>query len=94
MFSFFPIANAQALRDLSFRTFVDVLNRFVVDGLLILAISSVFLFFVWNVFQFLHKRSEGSSLAEFKNRLLWSVLLLFILVSVFSSIALLRGIFI
>lgn len=64
-----------------------------VDILLPLSFSVVFLAFVYGVIRFLMSGSDTNKKEEAKNRLLWGVVAMFVVVTIWGIVAFLQGTF-
>jgi hypothetical protein len=72
----------------NFETLVSRANTIVGTGVANLLLSVAFIFFLYNVISFLYKRSKGDAkgLEDARNMLGWSIVALFVMVSVWGLV--------
>lgn len=75
------------------RTLADVINLFIGIGLRIIPFLGAvcFLVFVWGVARFIKASGNEKEVKDSKNILIWGVIGMFVLVSIWGIITLLRG---
>lgn len=64
-----------------------------IGALIPLLIAIAVLYFIWGVVQFIAAAGDESARAEGKTKMIWGIVGLFIIVSVWGLVALLQGIF-
>jgi hypothetical protein len=69
------------------RKFIEI----VVDPAVQLIFAAAILYFVWGVFTFIRKSDDSSERATGANHILWSTIGLFIMISVWGIIAMIKN---
>lgn len=72
---------------------IDRLVYSVIDPLILLVFAAGFFFFLWGLVKFLWNSREGEIASEGKQHMLWGVIGMFIMVSVYGIITLITGTF-
>ena len=86
-FAAVPVAYADAASDEVYR--IAFLLRdivVIVDYLIIISIGLAFLYFFWGLAVFIRKESESGDLEKGKNRMIWGVLAIFVMTSVWGIV--------
>lgn len=69
------------------------LNREIVNPLIVLLIGIAFVYFIWGLFQFLTNADSSQGRADGKRRIIWGLVGLFIMVSVYGILQILLNTF-
>lgn len=83
---FIPVAHADELT-----RFLAKVNRQIINPLILVLFALAFVQFFWGLFAFLKAKQEEKDLTEGKQHLLWGIIGMVIMVSVFGIIQLLLG---
>jgi hypothetical protein len=71
---------------------VDAISG-IVNSLIPIAIAIGLLFFIWGLVQFIAASGDDNAKQEGKNKMIWGVVALFVIISVWGIIAIMRTLF-
>jgi hypothetical protein len=73
--------------------FLDKLNQFILNPLILLAFGVAFLVFFWGIFQFIASQTTDTGREEGKRKIFWGLFGMFIMFSAFGLIRLILSTF-
>ena len=73
--------------------FLDKINYYILNPLILLAFSVAFLVFFWGVFQFISSQTADTGREEGKRKIFWGMFGMFVMVSAYGLIHLIIGTF-
>ena len=73
--------------------FLNKINQFILNPLILLAFAVAFLVFFWGIFQFISSQTVDAGREEGKRKIFWGVFGMFIMISAYSLIRLILGTF-
>ena len=71
---------------LSIVPFLNKINRYILNPIIVLMFAVALLVFIWGVFQFISNATENSAREDGKRNMLWGIVGMFIMVSVYGII--------
>ncbi len=73
--------------------FLNKVNQFILNPLILLAFAIAFLVFFWGIFQFIFSQTADTQRDEGKRKIFWGLFGMFIMISAFGLIRLILGTF-
>lgn len=73
--------------------FLNKINQFILNPLILLAFAVAFLVFFWGIFQFIGSQTTDAGRDEGKRKIFWGLFGMFIMVSAYGLINLILGTF-
>jgi len=73
--------------------FLNKINQFILNPLILLVFAIAFLVFFWGIFQFIASQTTDSAREEGKRKIFWGLFGMFIMVSAYGLIHLILGTF-
>ena len=73
--------------------FLNRINQFILNPLILLAFGIAFLVFFWGIFQFIRSQTTDTERAEGKRKIFWGLFGMFVMISAFGLIRLILGTF-
>jgi len=73
--------------------FLNKINEFILNPIILLAFAVAFLIFFWGIFQFIASETSDSAREKGKSKILWGIFGMFIMVSAYGLIRLILGTF-
>ena len=73
--------------------FLNKINQFILNPLILLAFAIALLVFFWGIFQFINSQTVDASRDEGKRKIFWGLFGMFIMISVYGLIRLVLGTF-
>ena len=73
--------------------FLNKINQFILNPLILLAFAIAFLVFFWGIFQFISSQTTDSQRDEGKRKIFWGMFGMFIMISAYGLIRLILGTF-
>ena len=74
-------------------TFLNKINQFILNPLILLAFAIAFLVFFWGIFQFIRSQTVDTQREEGKRKIFWGLFGMFIMISAYGLIRLVHGTF-
>lgn len=74
-------------------TFLNKINQFILNPIILLAFTVAFLIFFWGIFQFIASETTDASRDEGKKKIFWGMVGMFVMVSAYGLIRLILGTF-
>ena len=81
------------MKEVNIDVFLNKINQFILNPLILLAFSVAFLIFFWGIFQFIASQTADASREEGKKKIFWGMVGMFIMVSAYGLIRLILGTF-
>lgn len=78
---------------MSIATFLNKINQFILNPLILLAFAIAFLVFFWGIFQFISSETADAGREEGKRKIFWGVFGMFIMISAYGLIYLILNTF-
>ena len=73
--------------------FLNKVNQFILNPLILLAFAIAFLVFFWGIFQFIFSQTVDAQRDEGKRKIFWGLFGMFIMISAYGLIRLILGTF-
>ncbi|MDP2641870.1 MAG: hypothetical protein Q8P21_01075 [bacterium] len=73
--------------------FLNKVNQFILNPLILLAFGIAFLVFFWGIFQFISSQTADAKRDEGKRKIFWGLFGMFIMISAYGLIRLILGTF-
>ncbi len=73
--------------------FLNKINEFILNPLILLAFAVAFIVFFWGIFQFIYSETADAKREEGKKKIFWGLFGMFIMVSAYGLIGLILGTF-
>ena len=73
--------------------FLNKINQYILNPLILLAFAAAFLVFFWGIFQFIASQTADTAREEGKRKIFWGLFGMFIMVSAYGLIRLILGTF-
>ena len=73
--------------------FLNKINQFILNPLILLAFVIAFLVFVWGIFQFIASQTTDTGREEGKRKIFWGIFGMFVMFSAYGLIHLILGTF-
>ncbi|MDP2642132.1 MAG: hypothetical protein Q8P21_02490 [bacterium] len=73
--------------------FLDKINRFILNPLILLAFSAALLIFLWGIFRFISSQTTDTGRDEGKRKIFWGLFGMFIMISAYGLIRLILNTF-
>jgi hypothetical protein len=73
--------------------FLNKINQFILNPLILLAFAIAFLVFFWGIFQFISSQTADVQREEGKRKIFWGLFGIFIMISAYGLIRLVLGTF-
>lgn len=73
--------------------FLNKINQYILNPLILLAFGIAFLVFFWGIFQFIYSEPAADTKNEGKKKIFWGLFGMFIMVSTYGLIRLILGTF-
>lgn len=73
--------------------FLNKINQFILNPLILLGFAVAMLVFFWGIFQFIHSETADASREEGKRKIFWGLFGIFIMISAYGLINLILGTF-
>ncbi len=73
--------------------FLNKINQFILNPLILLAFAVAFLIFTWGIFQFISSQTADTARDEGKRKIFWGLFGMFIMFSAYGLIHLILGTF-
>ena len=73
--------------------FLDKINEFILNPLIILAFAVAMIVFFWGIFQFIGSQTADAGREEGKRKIFWGLFGMFIMISAYGIIFLILGTF-
>ena len=74
-------------------TFLNKINQFILNPLILLAFAIAFLVFFWGIFQFIASQTTDANRDEGKRKIFWGLFGMFIMFAAYGLIRLILGTF-
>lgn len=73
--------------------FLNKINQYILNPLILLAFAVAFIVFFWGIFQFIYSQTADAGRDEGKRKIFWGLFGMFIMVSAYGLIRLILGTF-
>lgn len=73
--------------------FLNKINQFILNPLILLAFAVAFVVFFWGIFQFISSQTVDTKREEGKRKIFWGLFGMFIMISAYGLIRLILGTF-
>ena len=73
--------------------FLNKINQFILNPLILLAFAVALLVFFWGIFQFINSQTTDTNREEGKRKIFWGLFGMFIMISAYGLIRLVLGTF-
>jgi hypothetical protein len=72
---------------------LNLINRLIINPIIVLAFAVAFLMFMWGIFQFILSETSDTGREEGKRKIFWGLFGIFIMISAYGLINLILGTF-